>query len=108
MSIDNVLYLVGKGFEVKHDPVLDDSTITAQHTDIEFKIGNVVLTVEVSAWFNDDGSSTIFFLLHHGNSEIVDDNDTFDHWVTGDEIKKYAKKCFADFKARIAMLELIF
>lgn len=108
MSIDRVLYLVGKGFEVAHDPNLAEGVITAKMNDIEFKVGDAMLTIEIEVWFHEKGTSSVFFLLHNRNMEMLNDNDYYDHWVTGKEIKQYAKERFADFKANIAKINIIF
>jgi len=106
MSIDNVLYHVGPGFEVYDDAMLGEDVIVAKMTEVEFMIGYATFTVEVEAHFYNSEESVVFFLLHQDGIELFENNDSFTGWVDGDTIRKYAKVQINKFKKLINSIEL--
>jgi len=108
MSIDNVLYHVGPGFEVSDD----EGTIIAKMPAKTFKLGETTLTFEVDVLFHDDGedqASHVFVDITIGSTEVYEGVDEyFEYWANPQEIRDFVKKVTDKFKSEIMKMNFSF
>lgn len=108
MSIDNVLFHVGSGFEVSQEPTMDEDTIIAKMPIKTFKIGQTEITFEVEINFYE-GCSHIFVYIRVGNHYVYEGVDEyFEYWATPQEIRDFVKKVTDKFKTEIMALDFSF
>jgi hypothetical protein len=109
MSIDNVLFHVGPGFEVFCDDIMGDDTTVAKIPMKTFKFGQTEVTFEVEVSFYDDGHSHIFVYIHVGDTYVYEGVDEcFKGWATPQEIRDFVKKVTDKFKSEVMEMDFSF
>jgi hypothetical protein len=109
MSIDNVLYYCGPGFEVVDDPDVFPEGVTAITPTKRMKIGENEMLFSVWVPYLHKGTSIVCVYIYTVDEEdVYVTHDLFDHYVTGSEIWECVKKQTDIFKADIAALDFTF
>ncbi len=109
MSIDNVLYHIGPGFEVSQDENMEDETIVAKIPTKTFKFGQTEVTFEVEVSFYDDGHSHIFVYINVGDTYVYEGVDKdFEYWAAPQEIRDFVKKVTDKFKSEVMEMDFSF